>query len=65
MKRHEQTEAKALSVLRQCAVMETGIVQGALRSMIGCTGCPILTSPHRDKEQLVKAWNERAGEQDE
>lgn len=47
------------------AGMETGIVQGMLRSMIGCTGCPVLISPHRDKEQLVKAWNTRAGEQDE
>lgn len=47
------------------AVMETGIVQGALRSMIGCTGCPALMSPHRDKGQLVRKWNARAGEQDE
>ncbi|WP_458726197.1 Lar family restriction alleviation protein [Alteromonas macleodii] len=47
------------------ASMETGIVQGLQRSMISCTRCPVLMSPHRDKEQLVKAWNERAGEQDE
>ena len=47
------------------ASMETGIVQGAQRSMVGCTGCPALMSPHRDKEQLVKTWNARAGEQDE
>tara|TARA_X000001388_G_scaffold71119_3_gene60716 strand:+ start:195 stop:383 length:189 start_codon:yes stop_codon:yes gene_type:complete len=47
------------------AGMETGIVQGLLRFMVGCTGCPVLMSPHRDKEQLVKAWNARAGEQDE
>lgn len=44
---------------------DASIVQGLQRSMISCTGCPVLMSPHRDKEQLVKAWNERAGEQDE
>ncbi len=47
------------------AEIETGIVQGLLRFMVGCTGCPALMSPHKDKEQLVKTWNARAGEQDE